>query len=258
MKAGTAQLEIVADFAALAEALADAVVAAGHEAVAARGRFDLVLSGGSTPKAAYALLASAPRRNALAWNRVRFFFGDERCVGPDDPRSNFRMAHEGLLGPLAIAPEQVARIRGEDQPPAAAAAYAIALRAAFARESESTAEGTPVADLVLLGMGPDGHTASLFPGTDPRSGDDWIAKAIVPPWGVEPAVARVTLTPRVLNAARAVVIAAGGSEKAAVLSDVLRGPYDPVRRPIQIVAPTSGRLRWLVDRAAASALEPLD
>ena len=237
-------LVVVADEPALARAVAEHVVETGREALRARARFDLALAGGSTPKAAYGLLAIPPLRDALDWSKVRFFFGDERCVPPEDPQSNYKMARDALLAPLSIAPERVFRMRGEDDPPGAARAYAALLLERLG--------SPPVLDLVMLGMGPDCHTASLFPGNDPCAEDEALARA---PYVEKLATYRITLTPHAINAARHVAIAAAGSAKAEALRDVLEGPYDPLRRPIQVVRPTSGTLLWLVDREAVTLLK---
>jgi 6-phosphogluconolactonase len=236
-----ARLVILGDEHELARAVADHFLEAARASIAERGVFSVALSGGSTPKAMYALLA-APGP-ALDWARVRFFFGDERCVPPDDAESNYRTAADGLFTPLGIPAEHVFRMRGEDEPAAAARDYAALLR----RELGPA----PRFDLVLLGMGPDGHTASLFPGADPLTDDDALVRA---PWVEKFATFRITLTPRALNAARDIAIAAGGAGKAAVLREVREGPYVPSLHPIQIVAPQSGALTWFVDEAAASAL----
>ena len=240
---GAGKLVVLPDEAALARAVADDFIATANDAIAKRGRFDVALSGGSTPKAMYALLAAPPDSSEVDWTRVRFFFGDERCVPPDDPESNYKTANDGLLTTLRIDPAHVFRMHGEEDPAAAARAYADVLRAELGAE--------PVFDLVLLGMGPDGHTASLFPGTDPLTDNDALVRA---PWVAKFSTYRITLTPRVINAARAVTIAAGGASKAAVLRDVREGPHDPVAHPIQIVAPSDGALTWFVDGAAAANL----
>ena len=242
MISGPANLTIVRDDRALARAVAERFASAGREAIVRHGRFDIALAGGSTPKAAYTLLASS-FGDALDWARVRFFFGDERCVPPDDDESNYKMAKTTMLDALAIAGVNVFRMRGEDDPPSAARAYADILR----RELGPA----PAFDLVLLGMGPDGHTASLFPGTDPTIDDAALVRA---PFVEKFGTYRITLTPRVLNAARAVDVATAGPAKAAALAAVLQGPREPVRYPIQILAPDPGSLTWLVDEAAAKDL----
>ena len=240
-------LVVVRDDVALAERVADHTLAAARAAIARRGRFDLALAGGSTPKAAYALLACAPRRDAIDWGRVRFFFGDERCVPPDDDESNYKMARLALLEPLGIAPEAVFRMQGEAAPDAAARAYAGVLRA----ELEPDAACVPAFDLVMLGMGPDGHTASLFPGTDPLADDDALVRA---PYVAKFATHRITLTPRAINAAHEVAVATAGAAKTAALAAVLTGPFEPQTYPAQILRPRNGTLTWLVDEAAAADL----
>ncbi len=231
---------VTGDTAALAELVAEHVVAAAAHAVAERGRFDLALAGGSTPKAAYDLLAGR-LRTEIHWPYVRFFFSDERCVGPEDADSNYRMARDHLLGPLAIAPEAVARMRGEDDPSAAATAYAALLRERLGPELRL--------DLVLLGMGTDGHTASLFPGSDPYADDEALVRA---PYVATVAARRLTMTPRMLNGARRIAVVTAGAAKAQALTAALDGPHDPVTVPVQTLAPRDGRLSWLVDRASTS------
>jgi len=236
------EIVVVADEGALAQLVASRFIEAAKTAIAERGVFTVALAGGSTPKAAYALLARQCC-DAIDWNHVRFYFGDERCVPPDDERSNYKMANDAMLKPLYIDAHRIFRMHGEDDPQIAAAAYRGVLQAELGDE--------PVLDLVMLGMGPDGHTASLFPGTDPLDGDALLVKA---PYVAQMSGFRLTLTPRLINAARRVEIATAGDAKAEALADVLEGALDPVRRPVQIVAPTSGKLAWLVDHAAAARL----
>lgn len=229
---------------ALAAALADTFVRYANEAVDARGHFDVALSGGTTPKAAYALLAQAPRRSQIPWNAVRVFFGDERCVPPADADSNYRMASQAFLDAAGVAPENVHRMRGEDDPRQAALDYADLLVTLLGE--------SPRFDLVLLGMGPDGHTASLFPGLDPRTDQEQLVRAV---WVQKMQTHRLTLTPAVINAARHVVIAAEGAAKAAMLQTVLTQAPDFIAHPVQCIAPAGGTLEWLVDRAAYAAIE---
>jgi 6-phosphogluconolactonase len=231
--------------AALAQAVTERFVEAASEAVARAGRFDVALAGGSTPKATYALLAGSPYRERVRWTAVRFFFGDERCVPPDDPASNYGMARATLLDPLGIPPSNVFRMRGEADPAVAAAEYAQILVRELGLE--------PVLDLIMLGMGPDGHTASIFPGSSPVTDDTLLVNApFVPKFGTY----RITLTPRAINAALEVVIATAGAAKADAVAHALDGPYDPNTYPVQIVNPTHGRLIWMIDRAAAAKLRP--
>jgi 6-phosphogluconolactonase len=189
------------------------------------------------------LLASPLFRSAVAWDRVRFFFGDERTVPPDDPESNYRMTKETLFDPLGIPAANVFRIHAEDEPHAAAAAYAAVL--------ERELGTRPRFDLLYLGMGPDGHTASLFPGTL-ASVDD--AQLVVANWVEKFSTWRITLTPHVINDSAHVVITTGGASKADALHGVFDGPHDPERYPVQIVAPLDGELHWIIDEAAAAKL----
>jgi 6-phosphogluconolactonase len=229
---------------ALADAAADRFIALAKAGITARGSAAVALAGGSTPRAMNARLAASPRREQLDWTKICFFFGDERCVPPDHADSNYRMTRETLFGPLAIAESQIERIHGEDEPHAAAAAYGAALEAALG--------AAPVFDLVYLGTGPDGHTASLFPGTIGTLDLNRLAVAnFVPKFNSY----RVTLTPRVLNAARHITITVAGAEKAESLAAVLKGPREPERFPAQLIVPARGELTWLIDAAAAARLD---
>jgi len=245
-------VEVAADRGALMEAGAAAFVTAARTAVAARGRFVTALSGGSTPRALFERLAGEPFASSVDWARVHVCWGDERAVPPDAEASNYRMAREALLDHVPIPAAQVHRIAGEQPPPVAADAYERTLRALFA-----TPVGPPRAvagarfDLVLLGMGDNGHTASLFPGSRAvRETERWVVAEEV----AEVGMWRITLTPVVLNAAAEVVFLVSGADKAPMLHRVLDGPRDPNTLPAQIVAPHHGRLRWLVDAAAAAEL----
>lgn len=236
-------ITILPDAARLAEASADHFIAVVRAALTERDFAHVALAGGSTPRAVNALLTAPPRRDAVDWSRVVFWFGDERCVPPDDADSNYRMNRETLLDPLGIDPARVHRMRGEDDPTAAAADYDVVLRRELGER--------PRLDLVLLGMGPEGHTASLFPGTVAGIDND---KACIAHYVPKLDKWRITLTPRAINDARNVAITAGGAEKADALHEVLRGVRDADTYPAQIVHPHDGELRWLVDAAAASRL----
>jgi 6-phosphogluconolactonase len=201
-------------------------------------RFRIALAGGSTPRATYALLAQAPFRDRIDWEAVEIYFGDERCVPPDHPDSNYRMAQETLLSKVPIAAEQVHRIAGERSPMEAADEYTAELR---------TAGVPPRMDLTLLGMGPDGHTASLFPGTAALKEQKAPVVAVYVP---RLDVWRVTLTAPVLSGSGEVIVTAVGAEKADALALALEGPEGSV--PIQLVQPHT--LTFLVDRAAAAKL----
>lgn len=227
----------------VAGALADTFVNDAAEAIAARGAFFVALAGGTTPKNAYALLAQEPRRGRVDWNHVFVYFGDERCVPPQSPQANYKMASDAFLNSVPIAADHVHRMPGEDDPLQAARDYAELLI--------QTMGDLPRFDLIMLGMGPDGHTASLFPGTDPLADSDRLVRA---PYVEKLSTYRLTFTPLVINNARHVVIATEGLPKAPALYAVREGPYDPLIHPIQIVEPSNGRLTWLVDRDAAAEL----
>ena len=203
-------------------------------------RFSFVLAGGSTPKALYELLATESYRDQIDWSRCRVYFGDERCVPPDHADSNFRMAKLALLSKVPIPGDNIYRIRGEINPNDAAIEYGKLLKEHFD-------DGGP--DLLLLGMGDDGHTASLFPGTEAlkethhRCVANYVEKFKA--W-------RVTLSAPFMNRAENVIILAAGAGKAARLQEVLEGPQDPERLPIQLIRPASGKLTWLLDSAAAA------
>jgi 6-phosphogluconolactonase len=236
---------IVADRAALARAAAEEVARRAGEAVAERGRFTFALSGGSTPQGLYRLLAdpAAPFRARVPWDRVHVFFGDERNVPPDHPDSNYRAARETLLD--AVRPAAVHRIEGERPAVEAAARYEAALRAAL-----GAAEGgaPPALDVVLLGIGADGHTASLFPGSPAlEERARWVAAPFVPQLGAH----RITLTLPVLERARLVLFLVAGAEKAAALRALL-APDAAAPVPAARVCP-GGERRVFADRAAAGS-----
>ncbi|MFB3887252.1 MAG: 6-phosphogluconolactonase [Thermodesulfobacteriota bacterium] len=244
-------LEIFPDPDTLIQAAADEVLRLGTEAIEENGIFTVALSGGSTPRPLYALLATRKWVKSIDWSRVHLFWGDERCVPPDDPRSNYRMVRESLLDGISIPPENVHRIHGEEDPEAAAARYEEELRAFF---GSTGVDGPPRPglDLVLLGMGRDGHTASLFPGMPAVTGQaSWVTAKfveVVSMW-------RITLTPAAINAAKEVIFLVSGAEKAERLHDVLEGPIQPQVLPAQMIKPVDGRLVWLVDGAAARFLK---
>jgi 6-phosphogluconolactonase len=232
---------------ALHEAAASAFASAAGDAVRARGVFRVALAGGNTPRGVYALLARDFRAR-VPWERVQFFWGDERHVPPDHPDSNFRMAQEAMLAPLQIDPRQVWRMKGEISNAAAAAVeYESNLRQVFAAPPPDV----PRFDLVLLGLGPDGHTASLFPHTAALAERERLVAANHVP---QLATDRITLTVPVLNSAARVVFLVAGADKADALKAVVEGAPDSEQFPAQLIQPSSGQLRWLVDRAAAKLL----
>jgi 6-phosphogluconolactonase len=227
----------------LADAVAQHIVTSAAEAISSGGRFTLALAGGSTPRAAYSRLGTGDWQLATGdWRLVHILWGDERCVPPDDLRSNYRMAKEALLDRVPIPADQIHRIRGEDDPEKAAAEYEREVRALLGSEG---------LDLVLLGLGEDGHTASLFPGQAAvHETVRWVV-AVPAPDGT---MWRVTLTPAVLNAARNVTFVVSGAAKAQRLEQVLQEPFTPDILPAQSIRPTQGRLTWMVDQAAACRL----
>ncbi len=236
----------------LAVAAADRFVAAAAAAIDATETFSVALSGGSTPRALFALLASETYAPRVEWSRVHFFWGDERCVPPDDEASNYRMARETLLDHVPVRAANVHRIRGEDAPPAAAEQYERDLREAFATPTGAPRTGAGSRfDLVLLGLGANGHTASLFPHLQAvREQTRWVMAEnveILQMW-------RITLTPAILNAAAEILFLVSGRDKAPVLRRVLYGARDMDELPAQVIAPEDGRLHWMVDAAAASDL----
>lgn len=238
------EIEILPDAASLAQAATQHFVRLAVEAISARGCFLVVLSGGSTPRMLYTQLALPPFAQKVDWSRVHFFWGDERCVPPDDADSNFRMANEALLQPLGISLSNIHRMPIENTPSLSAAHYERLLRQFFHPAS------IPRFDLVLLGLGEDGHTASLFPGTEALSeAERWVIDVLhtTPPL---PLVTRLTLTLPVFNAAAHVIFLVSGKNKAGVLANVLRETQSERPLPAQMIHPTNGSLLWLVDREA--------
>ena len=222
------------------------------------GKFTVALSGGSTPKAMFSVLAAEPFLDTVPWSSIYFFWGDERCVPPDHPDSNYRMTNETLLSRVPVPPENVFRIPAElPDPERAAEEYAATLTRFFLAGSSTNRTGTaplsnvPRFDLVFLGMGPDGHTASLFPHTTALRAGDQIAVANY----VEKFKAhRITLTAATINNARNVTFLAAAEDKAETLKNVLEGRYQPDVYPSQLIRPRNGTLLWMVDEAAARLL----
>jgi 6-phosphogluconolactonase len=242
-------IEVLATAADLFHAAAEEFVRAGRDAIGAQGRFTVALSGGSTPKGLYSALAS--KYADFAWNRVFLFFGDERHVPPSDPESNYRMVNESLLTKIAIPPENVFRVHAEN-PDAAAAAedYDAELRRFFQLRSGGQPGEFPRFDLILLGLGPDGHTASLFP-ESPALEEQ--SRLVVANWVAKFNTHRITFTFPVLNRAAEVIFLASGAEKADMLHQVLEGKSTPPL-PSQRVQPSDGKLLWMLDEAAAAKL----
>ena len=245
----TPEIQIVADAEELNRTAAAEFIRQATAAVQSKGSFTVALSGGSTPKSLYSLLANdAALRAQVPWDKVHFFWGDERHVPPDHADSNYRMAHEAMLSKVPVPAAHIHRIEAE-HPDAnrVAAAYEQSLREFF----QVPAGQVPRFDVILLGMGPDGHTASLFPGTVALSEQTHL---VVANWVDKFNSYRITLTLPVLNDAACVAFLVSGEEKAETLRLVLQDEQQPRRFPSQLVRPTHGRLLWLIDRAAARLL----
>ncbi len=217
------------------------------QAISARGSFHIALSGGNTPKPIYARLAAAPYLTGIDWSRVQIYFGDERCVPPEDPRSNYHMARTALLDHVPLPADNIHRIRGEESPERAAELYLAELQKAFGSGAAASSF-----DLVLLGMGDNGHTASIFPGLPAVTEQSrWVMAQYVEVMEMW----RVTLTPVVINAAREVAFLVSGADKAEMLSKVVDGPRQPIVLPSQSIKPAGDGLCWLLDAPAASLLK---
>ena len=248
-----AVVRVFPDAARLSQSAADSFVEIAQAAIAERGRFTVALAGGSTPKRLYELLAEPVYCDRVDWSRAWIFFGDERCVPPDHADSNFRMANESFLRRLpGLPPEQIHCMAADEEDTELAV---DAYRAAIAYAHDVSWDGSPPAfDLILLGMGTDGHTASLFPETEALDAmPEWVVFNDVPQLHTR----RMTLTVSLINCSRHVMFLVAGQDKADVLAEVLEGPADPERLPSQLIRPTSGRLTWLVDQTAAAQLKTL-
>ena len=240
-------IEILADAGRLASTAATLFAVQAEKAVAAHGRFTVALAGGTTPNALYERLAT-DYRDAVPWHAIHFFWGAERHVPPAHPDSNFRAAYEAMLSRVPVPEAHIHRIHAE-LPDAATAAleYERTLRREFAVDEAAL----PVFDLVLLGLGPDGHTASLFPGSAALRQTE---RLVLAPWIEKAQSYRITLSLPVLNHALLVAFLVSGASKAEVVRAVLEGPDQPDAVPARAVHPSGGRLLWLVDRAAAAQL----
>jgi 6-phosphogluconolactonase len=239
----TPSIQVVVDAAAVAEAAAEKIVALAAEAISRQGGFSIALSGGSTPKALFRLLAGDSYVRRIDWKNWHIYFGDERCVPPTHADSNFRMASEAMLDHVPIAPEHIHRMKGEIDPEQAAIEYGQILKANF---------GDGGLDVILLGMGDDGHTASLFPNTAAleeahhRCVANYVEK--LKAW-------RITMSAPFINRAGQVIVMVSGAAKAKRLEEVLLGPANPREFPIQMIAPGGGELLWIMDAAAAGMNE---
>src|SRR5277367_2148677 len=236
----------------LARATAEKLLAVAQGAVASHGVARIAVSGGNTPKRTFEMLADPSGEfGAFPWKKIDLFWVDERCVPPEDKDSNYRMTRLALLDKVPLAADRVFRIEGELDPAEAAARYESAIRNRFRLEGAEL----PVFDLVALGMGPDGHTASLFPHTE---GLHELTRIVIPNHVLQKETWRVTLTSPVINQGRKVVFLIGGADKTEVLSQVLSDKYDPETWPSQLIQPKSGEVLMLLDKAAAAQLPPPD
>jgi 6-phosphogluconolactonase len=243
------EIRILSDGAAIAKRAAQEFVQAAAAAVRDHGAFSVALAGGSTPKALYSLLATdSSLRSQVPWEKLHLFFGDERHVGPGDPDSNFRMATEAMISKVPITKDQVVRIKGEyPDTEEAAHEYEQALQSYFKLKPGEY----PRFDLLFAGMGNEGHTLSLFPGTKALHADsrivarNWIGKLYTD---------RITLTALAASNAARILFMVTGADKACALKAVLEGPFEPEQLPAQLLQPKNGKLLWLVDAAAGSML----
>ena len=249
----TVTYRVLPTAAATAQAAAQLFTDAAVKAAEARGLARIAISGGTTPKAMFALLAdpAQPFLRQVPWDKLDLYWVDERCVPPDNAESNYRMTREALLSKVPLSAERVHRMEGELEPEVAAAKYEATIRNSFKLEGAQT----PTFALVLLGMGDDGHTASLFPHTEALHE---MSHIVVPNHVPQKDTWRITLTWPVINQGREVAFLIEGAGKAQVLHDVLLGPYQPETYPSQIIRPASGRLLFLLDAAAAAKLPKPD
>lgn len=242
-----ARIEVWANLAEASERGAQVFAEVAERSLSERNRFSVALSGGSTPKALFGVLARNAAREPLShiWPRANIFWADERCVPPDDAQSNYRMAHEALLAQTSVDAGRIHRMRGEDEPQRAAEDYAALLEREFGTND-------PVFDLILLGMGVDAHTASIFPHSPLLT--DKETPLVAAPYVEKLRSFRLTLTLRVLNSARHILFLASGAEKAEPLRKVFASEERDAELPAGWVRPSGGRLIWLIDEEAARAL----
>ena len=239
-------IRVFNDYEALSQAAAEMFIDLADQAIDSNGRFSVALSGGNTPHRLYEILAVDPFREKVYWEAVHVFWGDERCVPLNDPRSNFLMARRTLLDRVPISADHIHPILGDLPAALAATDYEIELQKFFGKQS-------PEFDLILLGLGDNAHTASLFPHTPVLSEKErWVDKVFV----AEQSMYRVTLTAPIINQAKAVIFLVSGADKASALQSVLEGAYHPHEYPAQLIHPNDAHPIWLVDKAAAHKLVP--
>jgi 6-phosphogluconolactonase len=249
MNSKSQKIRILADAEAMSRAAAETMIGRISDCLQARDTYSIALSGGSTPKRLYSLLANETAlRDQIPWERIHFFWGDERHVPPEHPDSNFRMAYDAMLSKVPIPAENIHRIHGEDP-------YANKVAEDYEHNMHTffrLVKGRlPCFNCVLLGMGPDGHTASLFPGTTALQEHE---RLVVANWVEKFQAHRITMTAPVLNNADTIIFLVAGEEKAKVLHDVLERDQQPNQYPVQHIQPTHGRMIWILDQPAASRL----
>ncbi len=243
-------IAIYPDIQTLSTEAAQFIVRLANEAIVSHGRFTIALSGGSTPKATYSLLGSEPYRSQIDWTQVEIFWSDERCVPPDDKESNYALAQQVLLSNIPIPTNQIHRMPADTSDrDAASQAYEREMQRTFSTDS------IPNFDLIQLGMGPEGHTASLFPHQESLHEQQRLVMPVNVP---KPPPPRLTFTPPLLNAAKHVLFLVAGGEKADALKAVLEGEYEPDEYPAQIVRPVNGDGTWMLDTSAAGKLRKAD
>ncbi len=240
------QIAIYPDTSTLSREAAQYIVRLANESIVTRGCFSIALSGGSTPKTLYGLLATEPYRSQLDWSSIELFWSDERCVPPDNADSNYAMANEALLSKIPIPPNHIHRMPADKADrDAASQEYTLEIQRVFGTN------GIPSFDLLQLGMGPDGHTASLFPHQPSLREQQRLVMPVIVP---KPPPPRLTFTPPLLNAARNILFLVTGSDKAEAVHAVLEGDYQPEVYPTQIVRPPNGEITWMLDTNAATKL----
>jgi 6-phosphogluconolactonase len=237
-------IRVYNDLEALSQAAAELFTVQSRQASLICGRFSVALSGGETPRRMYELLASSPYRERIHWDEVHVFWSDERCVPEDDPRNNARMARQTLLDHVPIPTDHIHPIRCDTSPQQAAIQYEQELKEFFSSQN-------PDFHLILLGLGKNGHTASLFPHTPVLNEKvKWVSEVYVKEMGMH----RITFTAPYINQASQVVFLVSGADKAQVLENVLEGPYQPRQLPAQLIRPAGKHPIWLVDKAASHKL----
>ena len=227
-----------------AEATARFIILLSEDAVEARGRFVLSLSGGHTPELLYTLLSKPPFCDQMPWSKTFVFWGDERCLPAGDEQNNAHMAKTSLLNKVAIPPLNLYPVRTELPPQEAAMAYENSLKIFFG-------DAPPQFDLILLGLGENGHTASIFPGSDVIHDTTRLVKEV---YVAEQNMYRITMTAKLINEAHNIIFLVAGSSKAQILDTILSAPYQPDKFPAQLIKPVTGQLYWFVDKAAANLL----